>query len=175
MNTNNESTGSQDGAASKLGAVGKLDDGRSFVVFERRLAHSVERVWAAITEPEQLAKWAPGFEIEQKEGGRLEIWFGGECEGPAHVTGTVTRYEPPHVLECGSMRFELKADGPGCVLKFTDILLFQGPRSTTEITNSVLGGWHRFLDALEESLAGNEVDHEKPELDYSIIEVSGRG
>ena len=72
------------------------------------------------------------------------------------------------------MRFELKADGLGCVLKFTDILRFQGPRSTTEVTNSVLGGWHRFLDALEASLAGNAVDHEKPELDYSTIKVSGR-
>ena len=29
-------------------------DGRSLIRFERRYPHSMERVWAALTEPEQL-------------------------------------------------------------------------------------------------------------------------
>ena len=32
-------------------------DGRPALVFERHLAHSVERVWRAVTEPEELARW----------------------------------------------------------------------------------------------------------------------
>jgi len=162
----------QGSPSAKVGSVGKLGDGRPFVLFERRLAYSVERVWAAITEPEQLAKWFPGFQLELASGGKFDIWFGGECDGPAHLSGTVTRYEPPNVLECGSMRFELQADGDGCVLTFTDILLFEGTRNTVEITNSVLGGWHRFLDTLEDALAGNQV--ERPEFDYSTIHIPGR-
>ena len=171
MNDRAMGVGSPD---SKFGTVGKLDDGRSFVLFERRLPHSIEKVWAAITEPEQREKWAADFEIELKQGGRLEIWFGGECEGPAHVTGTVTEYDPPRVLQCGSMRFELEADGSGCVLRFSDILHFEGPRSHTQITNSVLGGWHRFLDHLEQALEGKEVDETASEFDYSTIDVPGR-
>lgn len=174
MSKNSKPNASHDSATSKFGSVGRLDDGRVFVLFERRLPHSIERVWAAITDPAQLAKWAPGLQFDLKVGGSLDIWFGGECEGSAHVTGTVTRYEPPRVLELGSMRFELEADGSGCLLKFTDILRFEGPRSKAEITNAVLGGWHKFLDALEDALAGDVVDHEKPEFDYATIDVRGR-
>ena len=54
------------------------------------------------------------------------------------------------------------------------VLSAKGPRSDREIINSVLGGWHRFLDAFEEALAGDVVDHDKPELDYAKIEVRGR-
>ncbi len=170
INTNNV-TG---GAALGYGSVGTLADGRKFVRFERHLAHSIASVWAAITEPAQLVKWFPGLQLELKEGGRFSIWFGGGCEGPAHVTGTVRRFEPPHVLECGSIRFELEEARDGCLLRFSDILMFEASRSDADITNSVLGGWHRFLDALEEALSGKAVDHDQPEFDYASIEVTGR-
>ena len=159
----------------RLGSVGQLDDGGAFVLFNRRLAHSVERVWAAITDPEQLAAWAPGFSFEQTVGGKLEIWFGGDCEGPAHVTGTVTEYDPPRVLAMGSMRFELEPDGDGCLLRFTDVLHFAGPRTKTEFSNSVLSGWHRYLDHLEHWLEKRPIDHDQPEMvDYSLLDVPGR-
>jgi len=161
-------------AVSKFGAVGKLDDGRTFVQFERHLAHSVEKVWLAITDPEQLARWFPGIELEREQGGSFNIWFGGECEGPAHVSGTVTEFDPPRLLQCGSMRWELTSAGSGCVLRFSDILHFEGPRSEAELTNSVLGGWHHYLDRLEGALDGVYVDPEQPEVDYSKVEVSGR-
>ena len=32
-------------------------DGRPALRFERRLKHSVERVWRAVTEPAELARW----------------------------------------------------------------------------------------------------------------------
>ena len=163
-----------DDASSKFGSVGTLVDGRQFVQFERSLPYSIEKVWAAITEPQQLENWFPGFKLELKEGGQFDIWFGGDCEGPSHVNGTVTRLEPPEVLECGSMRFELETQGSGTSLKFTDILWFEGSRTQAELTNSVLGGWHRFLDALTQALAGASVDHNAAEFDYSTIDVPGR-
>jgi uncharacterized protein YndB with AHSA1/START domain len=158
----------------KAGSVGRLADGRSYVVFERRLPHSIERVWAALTEPDQLANWFPGFTLEAKQGGRFEIRFGGDCAGPAHLSGTVSRFEPPTVLECGSMRFELERCDDGCLLRFSDVLSFEGTRSRTEITNAVLGGWHRYLDSLEDALLGRVVDHHRAEPDYSRIDVTGR-
>ena len=32
-------------------------DGRPALRFERRLAHPIERVWRAVTEPAELARW----------------------------------------------------------------------------------------------------------------------
>jgi uncharacterized protein YndB with AHSA1/START domain len=158
----------------KLGAVGKLPDGRSFVYFERHLPYPVEKVWAAITESDQLARWFPGLTVELHEGGHFEIRFGGECEGPAHVAGVVTAYEPPHVFELGNMRYELQPEEHGCLLKFRDILVLEGSRSTASITNAVLGGWHNFLEALEAHLEGRTLPEDRPEFDYSVIR-EGRG
>ncbi|HEX8073920.1 MAG TPA: SRPBCC domain-containing protein [Thermoleophilaceae bacterium] len=39
-------------------------DGRPALRFERRLPHSVERVWRAITEPEELKAWFPDTIVE---------------------------------------------------------------------------------------------------------------
>lgn len=67
---------------------------------ERRYEHSLERVWRAITDADELAHWFPQSE-------------------PLHVT---ERDEPR--LLCGTwygdeLRFELRADGDGCVLSFS--------------------------------------------------------
>lgn len=162
-------------STSRLGSVSTLEDGRKFVHFERHLPHSIEKVWAALTEPDRLADWFPGLKLERRLGGKFEIWFGGRCEGPAHVAGSVTRYEPPNVLEYGSMRYELTAEDNQCKLTFTDILIFEGPRTEIETINSVLGGWHKYLDVLEFTLEGGK---ENPpggkEFDYSKVQIEGR-
>ena len=134
------------------------------------------KFWQVVsfTEPEQLAKWFPGLKVEPSEGGSFEIWFGGDCEGPAHVSGIVTTYDPPRVFELGNMRYELEPDGAGCRLTFRDILVFAGPRGSESITNAVLGGWHNFLEALEAHLEGRTLPEDRPEFDYSMIEVPGR-
>jgi hypothetical protein len=80
-------------------ALENIDD-RPSLRFERRYDHGVERVWRAITDPDELRHWVPpGEELE--------------------VTGS----EPPRLL-AGSwygdeLRFELRPDGDGCVLVFT--------------------------------------------------------
>ena len=165
---------SQNTAEQRLGTVGTAEDGSTFVRFERQLPYPMEQVWSAITEPDGLAGWFPGFRLEQRKGGSFEIWFGGKCEGPAHVSGAVIGYDPPRLLQCGSMRWELSKRGSGCVLVFTDVLHFDGLRTRTEFANSVLGGWHNYMDMLEDALAGREVDPDRPELDYSKIQVPGR-
>lgn len=164
-----------DDSEEKLGALGQLQDGRAFVKFVRRLPYSIETVWQALAEPAQRALWFPGFKLELRQGGQFEMWFGVECEGPAHVSGTVVECEPLRVLRCGDMRWELAANGSqACTLTFTDVLVFQGGRTQAEIANSVLAGWHQGLDFLEDALAGRTVDHKAPELDYSVLEIPGR-
>ncbi len=159
---------------SRYGTVHHLPDGRVQVRFVRRLPYPVATVWAALTEQQQLDAWIPGVRFEARQGGKYEIWFGGDCEGPAHVSGTVAAFEPPNVLQLGTIRWELSESKSGCVLTFTDILVFEGERSDAEITNAVLGGWHHYLDRLEEALAGRPVNHDEPEPDYAAREVPGR-
>jgi uncharacterized protein YndB with AHSA1/START domain len=158
----------------RLGKVGKLEDGRTCVKFERSFAHPIDKVWAAITEAKAREAWFPGFQCELREGGRFEIWFGGECEGPAHVEGKVTRYEPTNVFECGSTRWELEPTSAGCTMAFTDILHFDGVRSDTDFANSVLGGWHAYMDLLENALDGKSYDPDTPEPDYGPVDIPGR-
>ena len=160
-------------APERLGAVGGLEDGRTFVRFERRLACTVDGAWRAITDRDLLASWFPGFAFEPRRGGRYTIHFGGGCEGPADVAGTVVEYDPPNVLQCGTIRWELGAAGAGCRLIFSDVLQFQDGRSDADIANAVLGGWHRYLDLLEQSLEGTP-DLDTPEPDYSKLDVPGR-
>lgn len=154
----------------RFGTVGVNPDGRSFVRFERRLPQSVEQVWAAITEPEQYARWFPGFSFEPHQGGTFRMNFAGDCDGSAHVEGTVLVWDPPHVLQLGTMRWELtRLNGGGCQLVFTDVLVFDGQRSERDITDAVLGGWHRYVDLLEDAAAGRPVDLKQPEPDYASL------
>ena len=53
----------------------------------------VERVWAAITEPEATRHWWTGGIIEPREGGRVALDDGSE------VNGTVITFRPPYVFE----------------------------------------------------------------------------
>ena len=141
------------------GVIGVREDGRAFIRFERRLAHPVDRVWGAITDPAEMAEWlACRVEFDARTGGRLALWLGG-ADAPHVAQYVVTAFEPPHVLEAsgagedGVLRWELRSEGTGCVLTFTDT------RPTGErARNSVLAGWHVLMDQLPEALAGRPTD-----------------
>ena len=169
-------------APKRRGVVGHRD-GLPCVAFERHLAHSVEKVWAAIAEPEQRAAWVPGIQFEPKRGARFDIWFGDQCDGPSHVSGTIDACEPLRLLQVGSIRFELtpsEAGGTGgsgkehCLLRFSDVLWYDNKRTKRQFANAVLGGWHQYLDRLELWLDEGRVALRLPEPDYSSIDVPGR-
>ena len=175
-------------APKRRGVVGHRD-GLPCVAFERHLAHSVEKVWAAIAAPDQRAAWVPGIQFEPKRGARFDIWFGDECDGPSHATGTIEACEPLRLLQVGSIRFELtpgeaggtgKAGGAGgtgkerCLLRFSDVLWYDNKRTKRQFANAVLAGWHQYLDRLELWLDEGRVALRLPEPDYSSIDVPGR-
>lgn len=168
MNTREEL---KEDARSKFGAAERIKDGRIRVRFERWLPHPIERVWAALVDREELAKWFPEITLEPRPAGRFEIEFGSrdssDCQGPSIVSGEIAHFEPPGLLQCGTMRWELEPDGDSCILRFSDIVTVESGRSERETARSVLGGWHWYLDALEEALAGRFVDRTKPEVDYT--------
>jgi uncharacterized protein YndB with AHSA1/START domain len=113
--------------------------------FERRLNHSVERVWRALTEPEELRQWFPVVPDEMAE--ELGVAPGGTFEA--------TESEPPRLL-AGTwydeeLRFELRPEGDVCVLVF--IYTF----SDREIAARDAAGWDRCFARLEALLAGEPI------------------
>jgi len=128
--------------------------------FERRLDHPVERVWRAISEPGEMAKWLALTELDPAEGGTVVLtWQNTDDEGNTAVArGTVTALDPPRLIEFdtdihGRLRWELEPDGEGTFLSFTAEV--QLPE---EYELKVLAGWHIHLDHLEDVLDGGAVD-----------------
>lgn len=134
-------------------------DGRAFLRFERELHHSVERVWAAVTEPDEMIAWfAYKVKIDPRVGGRLTLWLGDSTEADPTQTGTISVFDPLEAFETvfddGSVvRFELQQSAVGCLLRFTDT---RPPGQRAQ--NSVLAGWHLRMDQLPDALAGRPTD-----------------
>jgi uncharacterized protein YndB with AHSA1/START domain len=121
-------------------------DGRPALRCERRLAHPLERVWRAVTEPAELARW---FVAPVPWMPALGETFGPEGEG-----GEIVALEAPTLLRWtwGEERysFELAADGAGCRLVFTHVVdAAHGPAAQHA------AGWDAYLDRLEALLAGS--------------------
>jgi uncharacterized protein YndB with AHSA1/START domain len=100
-------------------------DGRPAVRFERVYPHSAERVWAAVTEPDQLVKWFPSaMTIEARASGTVE--FSGDPNiSDSH--GTVLAWDPPRrfAFTWGSdeVHLDLEPVGAGsCRLTLTNVL-----------------------------------------------------
>jgi uncharacterized protein YndB with AHSA1/START domain len=69
------------------------------LVFTRDLRHPSEKVWAALTEPEQLAAWAPCTAARNlSEAGDTTITMIDD-EKPQDMAAKVVRVEPPTLLE----------------------------------------------------------------------------
>jgi uncharacterized protein YndB with AHSA1/START domain len=135
-------------------------DGKQVIRFERRLSHPVERVWAALTEPDELIRWWGDADVELAQGGRFDMrWLNTDDEGnSAEMHATITELEPPHVLETsgdmhGVLRWELRPDGDGTLLTFTSTL-----ELPDEFKTKVIAGWHMHLDFLAEALEGARAD-----------------
>jgi uncharacterized protein YndB with AHSA1/START domain len=129
------------------------------LTFVRRLAHPVEEVWDAITDPAERARWMGPGTVDPRVGGTVET----VADGPPapdeikRMTGGILVWDPPHVfehewhqaiVEPGVVRYELQADGDGTLLTFTHRGL--GPRNASGFGP----GTHAYLDRLAAILAG---------------------
>ena len=132
--------------------------GLSTLRFERRLAHSPEKVWRAITDPAELTHWFPqDLEGAFSPGAKLRFVFRGEPpvlngETLYEFTGEVLEFDPPRVLAYtwagDTLRWSLTPDGGGCLLVFTDTFAERGKAARDG------AGWHVCLEALDALLDG---------------------
>lgn len=159
------------------GTVQTRDDGQAVIRFERRLAHPIERVWAALTEPDELVKWWGEAQLDLAVGGGFKLrWLNTDDEGNSvEMDAKIGELEPPRLLEIvggwiadspdgeraddkrTSLRWELEPDGDSTVLRFSNTVALSDEERTM-----VPAGWHYHLDALATALDGGSVDIADP-------------
>jgi uncharacterized protein YndB with AHSA1/START domain len=126
-------------------------DGRPALRLERYLAHPVERVWRAVSEPAEVRRWMPAAADWTLTLG-AEFELGGQ-------RGQITELDPPHLIGwtfgADRFRFTLQAEGDGCALVFTHIFNDAAPAAQTA------AGWECYLDRLDAQLAGQDLSEER--------------
>ena len=140
-------------------------EGRTALRFTRRLRHPAEHVWAAVTQPEGLARWFPcRVEGDLRVGGRLRFVFAEDNPEVSEVSeGEVLVFDPPRSFwftwDAEELRIDLEptSDG-GCVLTFSDLM----PDDFESGAARNAAGWHVCLDTLEEHLRGRAGDRADP-------------
>ena len=140
------------------GVIRKTGDGYE-IVFARRLAKPIEKVWAALTVPERIADWftETRFIPDLRLGARVELFFPDDDPPYQMTRGEVVALDPPRLFAWtwpeddhpnSVIRCELAPDGDGCMLTFT-----QSGMGTKHLTG-IAAGWHVFLDGLEGAADG---------------------
>ncbi len=125
-------------------------DGRPSVCVERRFPHAIEKVWRAVTTPDQLGKWFPSpVELELRPGGTMHF---GAFEGDPAATGVVEAVDAPRRLTftwgTDRLTFDLAPDGDGTIFVLTHSFddRYGAPSFAT--------GWGICLAGLRSVLAG---------------------
>ncbi len=141
---------------SPLGQAEAEKDGEHWtLVFHRDLRHPPEKVWAALTEPDQLDQWAPWAADRDlgKPGDATLTMIDGETR--QDMTATVVVAEAPNVLEyllgTDRLRWELQATATGTHLTLRHTV------TGADLLSKVAAGWHICLDVAEHLLDGDPV------------------
>ncbi|MBD7958535.1 SRPBCC family protein [Microbacterium sp. Sa4CUA7] len=121
------------------------------LVYEAVYATDIDDLWAAVTEPDRLARWMADYSGDLRLGGRWEVadadgkgvWCRGtvtSCDAPRGFT-TVWHADDEEPTEL-VVRLAAVAGGTRLTLEHTGIRpIFYG------------AGWHTYLEALETHLA----------------------
>lgn len=131
------------------------DGDRWTLVFVRDLRHAPEKVWAALTEPGQLAEWAPYISDRDlgSPGDATLTMIDGDVAQPMAVS--VRRAERPTLLEytwgTDLLRWELAGTDSGTRLTLRHTVADQ------DFVPKVAAGWHICLDVAEHLLDGQPI------------------
>ena len=122
--------------------------------FTRHLAHPADRVWRAVTEPDDLKAWFPDTIVVDRWAVGAPLRFEPATEGVDGFDGEVLAFEPPRMLEfrwgTDVIRIELEPYGEGTKLTLLDTIDELGKAARDA------AGWHVCLDQLESRLDGRE-------------------
>jgi uncharacterized protein YndB with AHSA1/START domain len=129
-------------------------DGRPAVRFERTYPHGIDRVWRAVTDPDEMPHWFPSrVDYEPRVG--APVTFSGDPYAE-EVTGSVLAWEPPRrfAFTWGEDEVHLSLDevDGGCRFVLVDVL------GDPEAAARNAAGWHVCLDQLAQSVSGTPGD-----------------
>jgi uncharacterized protein YndB with AHSA1/START domain len=129
-----------------------MTTGEAGLTFERIFDRSTSRVWAALTEPDQLAKWLAPTTIEGREGGTITLHLTGGTMG-----GKILKWKKNELIEYvwhngSSVRWQLLSEGRGRTR-----LVFTHRKVKESQLVDAAKGWHYHLDALSLVLEGKNV------------------
>ncbi|TFV67755.1 UNVERIFIED_ORG: SRPBCC family protein [Bacillus sp. AZ43] len=140
----------------RRGTVTVEDDGRQRLEFRRSWPDAIDDVWAALTEPDRLARWIGTFEGTRAPGATGTFTMTHE-EEPVGEEMTILECDPPRrlVVQWAQQQdgvtwrvdLDLWTEGGRTHLRFTQ--LFPAGADVTDFAM----GWHWYLDKL-----GAEVD-----------------
>ncbi|MBA9026006.1 SRPBCC family protein [Peribacillus huizhouensis] len=124
--------------------------------FERHVKHSVEKVWAMLTENDKLAAWFSELRIDElRKGGIIKF----DMQDGTFEKFTITDFKLNSVLEFtwdkDLVRFELYPEQDGCLL-----VLIEKIDTITDHTPRDLAGWHVCLDVIQALLDGRKIERE---------------
>jgi uncharacterized protein YndB with AHSA1/START domain len=138
----------------RRGVVTELPDGRLRLEFRRSWSDGPDDVWAALTEPDRLARWFGTYEGERSPGGRGTLTMTHEAEPVG---------EPVHIVECDPPRrlvvewaeqqgwrveLALAVESGRTTLHFVQVFA-----AGTDVADFALG-WHWYLDKLDAVTGG---------------------
>ncbi len=126
------------------------------ITFTRTYELPASSVWAAIATQEGLKAWLADGTFEGGLGGALEFHF----DDANHVTGEITVWEPNQVLAHtwtipgeppSELTYRLSESNGATTLTLTHV------RLPDAMASGYTAGWHAYLDRLEQSLTGADV------------------
>jgi uncharacterized protein YndB with AHSA1/START domain len=135
--------------------------GNAVLRFERRLAHPVQKVWRAVTDPAEMAHWFPAvIETELRTGAKMRFVFPDQAPVDDKISeGEILEFDPPKVYafrwNADVLRIELVPDGDGCLLYFSQTL-GGGPLGRLAAGRNA-AGWDTCLASLSARLDGGQV------------------
>jgi uncharacterized protein YndB with AHSA1/START domain len=135
----------------------EMIDTRPTLHFERRIAHPVEDVWRAVTEPDELVNWFPcTVEVDLRVGGPMSFVFppGTAADDAVTMLGSVTDLDPPRAFSFlwgeDHLHFALEpVDGGAATLLRFSVELDARDKAARDGA-----GWTQCLDGLETLLDG---------------------
>jgi uncharacterized protein YndB with AHSA1/START domain len=137
-----------------IAVLEKLENGLVQAHFKRYLRHSVEEVWAYLTDNDKLSKWFSELSVDELcKGGVIKF----DMQNGTFEEMTILEVETNRTLEYtwgeDIVRFELSQIPDGCLLVLNEKIT-----SITNHTPRDLAGWHVCLDVIQALLDGKVIE-----------------
>jgi uncharacterized protein YndB with AHSA1/START domain len=143
--------------ATRRGAVTREGDGRQRLLFRRSWPDPIEDVWAALTEPDRLARWIGVYDGTRGPGGTGTFVMTHEGGEHAGEPMTIVECDPPRRLvvewtqqETANWRVDLDLWSEDGRTQLSFVQVFPADADVTDFAM----GWHWYLDKLGAEVAG---------------------